>query len=278
MVYAKNFCLFVTVKRKIIVADSGGTKTDWCIVDDTGNEHFFSTDSYHPRMLNDSFLEEAKQFWLDQNVFDYSLFFFGAGCLQVDKKQLMTDFFGGLGFKSVDVQSDLIGAGLALNGGNGWGAICGTGSVVFRLENGELKELRGGLGRALGDEGSGYYFGKLVSEAFQKNELSDEVMQRLQSLDLIPEIYATLALQLHDLKNDPSIMPIHEANVRLLRDRFLHQPTQDGECITSVSIVGSYAFHHQEIFQRIFLEHDIQIKSLLERPIIALTNYLLASR
>lgn len=267
----KNFCLFVTVKRKVIVADSGGTKTDWCIVDDTGNKHFFSTSSYHPRMLDGSFWEEAKQFWRKQNVFDYSLFFFGAGCLHSDKKQLMTDFFETLGFKVVDVQSDLIGAGLALNSGNGWGAICGTGSVVFRLENGQLKELRGGLGRELGDEGSGYYFGKLVSKAIEANELPTEITTKIKGIEFNSEKFSEFSHLLSSYKNEPSIVRLHQQNFELFSDKYLHE-------IKNIGVVGSYAFYHQEIFKIILQEHSITPEIFLEKPINRLVDYFLVRR
>lgn len=259
------------MKNGIIIADSGGTKTDWCIVDDAGNKHFFSTGSYHPRRINPRFSQEAKRFWLKYNLFDYTLFFFGAGCLREEKKQQMHTFFCDLGFEHVEVQSDLIGAGLALNNGNGWGAICGTGSVVFRLENGELKELRGGLGRELGDEGSGYYFGKLVSKAIEANELSIEISTKLKGMEFDLDKFSEFSMLLSNDTSEPSILHLHERNIELFRDKYL----QD---IKKISIVGSYAFHRQEIFKKTLNDQSIVVELFLDKPIDKLVDYILRYR
>lgn len=73
----------------------------------------------------------------------------------------------------VPIVSDVNLASMALlNKNQSLGVILGTGSVFFTK-----KQVYGGFGHSLGDEGSGYYFGKLVLkkylEEFEENYVSD---------------------------------------------------------------------------------------------------------
>ncbi len=38
-----------------LIADSGGTKTDWCGIDEQKEKHSFTTESYHPIVIDTDF-------------------------------------------------------------------------------------------------------------------------------------------------------------------------------------------------------------------------------
>ena len=172
------------MKNLEIIADSGGTKTDWIISNENGVLTRITTESYHPRNIGIDFLTRNKVLWSEiTNLQDYRLHFYGSGCLKKENA-LMKEALSSIGFIDPQVSSDMDAAAKALKIENGWGAICGTGSVVFKVSNGKIIEIRGGLGRELGDEGSGYYFGKLIAKAvlekgiliplISMNDLNDE--------------------------------------------------------------------------------------------------------
>ncbi len=256
------------IKPKLI-ADSGGTKTDWCFVDEQGEKQFFTTESYHPRSIDDLDLISQRTFWDSySSIENLELLFFGAGCLSPQNQQKMIDFFQKMGFKNCSVQSDILAAGYALNGGEGWGAICGTGSVAFHMSNKKLIKLQGGLGRDLGDEGSGYYFGKLIASKLVSGQLRHDEVSALAHLELSPENYSKIPHLLSAVKDKEVIREIHKENISLFVKAYL-----DG--CQELSFCGSYAFHHQEIFKETLQYFGIRCISFIERPIEKLVDFLL---
>src|SRR5690606_6408527 len=145
--------------------EGGGTKTDWRILEEGQVIDSFQTRSYHPSHWNDVFFEEVAEFWIKKLPSTYKLKGFLAGRLRLEKRSELESALlkRGLHFS---VSSDLHAAGIAAYGphGRGWCAIAGTGSVLFHFNAGEVTEIRGGKGHEEGDEGSAYYFGKLVLE------------------------------------------------------------------------------------------------------------------
>jgi len=87
----ENSCYFSKMKKKaILIADSGGSKTDWCLVDYLGNRNNFTTDSYHPHLINEDWIGAKRDFWLDYtSVYSITLHFFGAGCLSPVNREKM---------------------------------------------------------------------------------------------------------------------------------------------------------------------------------------------
>ncbi len=78
-----------------------------------------------------------------------------------DRRILKTKFSKKLGFKKIRIETDTM-TGLygAIGSGNGIILISGTGSVLFGKYNNKFYRT-GGWGRILGDEGSGYWIGKM---------------------------------------------------------------------------------------------------------------------
>lgn len=154
------------MKRAKLIADSGGTKTDWVLIDELNNCLYFTTDSYHPIHVTHEWIQEKTTFWLNYTQkYELEVHFFGAGCLREENQFKMLAAFEEWGMRNVSVKSDILAAYLATsNQENGYVAILGTGSVIGRIEKYEVSEIYGGLGYLKGDEGSGYYFGKLIIE------------------------------------------------------------------------------------------------------------------
>ena len=107
--------------------------------------------------------------------YDLEVHFFGAGCLREENQLKMLAAFEQLGMRNVSVKSDILAGYLATSDQeSGFVAIVGTGSVIGRIENREVSEIYGGLGYLNGDEGSGYYFGKLIIEKILANHFSKQ--------------------------------------------------------------------------------------------------------
>ncbi len=260
--------------KPVLIADSGGTRTDWCLVGQDGAPLFFEGASYHPLHLTPSFLAGQKAWWQRHHpeCLNTPLYFFGAGCYRAENAVAMENFLREVGFSSVSVASDLHAAGWSTLGKrSGWVAILGTGSVLFEWENGKVKQIIGGKGYLEGDEGSGYYFGKLVVAAYTNGEFSPAELQFLASCvdlekvaadrgtDREKKSFAELSLQLEAV---PFVEKYHEENLRTFVRTHLSEihPEQ-------LNFAGSYACHQRLKLQEILAEQGIEPGNLADRPI-----------
>ena len=272
------------MKQPLLIADSGGTKTDWCFVDELGNKDYFTSESYHPSNWTSEFIEQISIFWEQRaQLKEAQLHFFCAGCLNPEKAKQLELIFHSLGFKDVTVKSDLHAAGLALFGNRqGTFAILGTGSVLVDWNAGEVVSVFGGKGHVQGDEGSGFYFGKLVYEAYLKRELSidqERILEKEVDLNLLAEKYKrgdtkyVLAELANTLKNEQhQFLDFHIKNIRAFYDSVLEQRVP-----IDLQVVGGYFFYNSAILKPIFHDLKVHVTDFQHRPIYALVDYMIAS-
>lgn len=265
--------------RQYLIADSGGSKTDWCFIDVCKTKTYFTTKSYHPSNCDDEFVESEIEFWnKHQYMMEAELHFYGAGCYTLDGREEIKKTLKDIGFENNIVLSDLHGAGAALFGEtNGVVAILGTGSVLFNWENQDVINVIGGKGFLIGDEGSGFYFGKLVYEAFNNNELSVEqksVFSSVADLNKIESainsgkhkfILGELSLKLQDYRL--LFKTYHEQNAKSFCEAHL-----ENEAELNISVLGGYGYYHRDILRPIFESCGVRISQFLRRPIEALVE------
>ncbi len=185
----------------ILIADSGSTKTDWILLNEQLeisrqfstkglNPNVITTDAVFNLLITDPAIEKI--------IPDVSkLFFYGSGCGSEKNVKAMHETLRSVFKKAaVEVKSDLYGAAYAVSGNKG-GIICilGTGSNSC-FYNG--KELSGGnfsLGYLLGDEGSGFYFGKRLLRDYFYGILPAELKEKFSAAypfsrdELIRKVY-----------------------------------------------------------------------------------------
>ena len=260
--------------KQYLIADSGGTKTDWCLIDQNNGKTFFTTESYHPVHWNHDFFLCYRMYW--ENIEDkegIAVFFFGAGCFHSENCQEISRFLKSLGFGSVEIYSDLHSAAISCYGEkNGKVAILGTGSVLFDWNNGEIVHRIGGKGHLLGDEGSGYYFGKLIIEGFRNNSLNEYQQKsikkwKIDQIDLNDKFeVANISKLLSNEKEEFST--VHGQNI----EQFIasHQLLLSK---SKIAIVGSYGFHHQDIISKTFEKYTLPVPEFIEKPISLLVEH-----
>jgi hypothetical protein len=265
------------MKRAKLIADSGGTKTDWVLIDELNNCHYFTTDSYHPIHVTHEWIQEKSSFWLDYTQkFELEVHFFGAGCMREENQLKMLAAFEQWGMRNVSVKSDILAAYLATSDQkNGYVAILGTGSVIGRIENREVSEIYGGLGYLKGDEGSGYYFGKLIIEKILANHFSEQTDKQLieilgakeflkEKLGENPDksFVASISFLLKDIQNE-EISAVHLENAMT----FIHLYLPKTEQNRTIGIVGSYGFYQRRLFSDLFQKQGWTVVKLVEKPI-----------
>jgi len=282
--FKKNSAYFSTMKKALLIADSGGSKTDWCLIDQLGNRHYFQTASYHPHLMSDQWISQQAKNWLDYTrIYDLEVHFFGAGCLKDQNRKLVEKAFTTWNIERVNISSDLIGAAYSLLGDeDGVIGILGTGSVAAKIEGQSVKEVYGGFGYLLGDEGSGYAFGKKLLHNYIKDCFSIELSHSLKEIlgereEIIAEVYgpqgkqfiAGIAKSTHELSVFNEIVQIHEQNIVEFVEQYLQKIPE----LKDVSFVGSYAFHHQNILRKVLKMKGLQLHKVIERPIEELAEY-----
>lgn len=251
--------------KNLLIGESGGTKTDWCFITDS-KKSYFTTESYHPRNFTSEFISKQHLFWSNYSELENcEIHFYGSGCFKVEAQAKMRDYLNQIGLENTNVNSDLLGASIALGLNGNWGAIAGTGSVVFRADNENIIELRGGLGRELGDEGSGYYFGKLLIEALHSNQLDVTIQQEIESLIKYNE-ESQLPKLVEKFKDNQSILKIHKTNISMFVEKYL-------DSIDLIHFCGSYAFYNQDIFSETLIENGIKPGLFIERPLHKIVDF-----
>ncbi len=272
---------FKEQQKAILIADSGGTKTDWCLIIND-QCYFFSTESYHPTSLDQTSKVELLSFWktVTQKL-TITCQFYGAGCSTLENQEKMkAHFTQNSTFQSFDVASDLVAAGVALLGNDeGYVGILGTGSVLTYYQNKQITEIIGGFGYLLGDEGRGYYFGKLALQKYLNKELWEGLTAVVevhygQRAAILQNCYSPngkafiSSLQLHSENESiqQEINLIHKENIDLFLSKYLPKNTTKKE----ISFVGSYAFYQQEILKIALEKVDWKLRVVIQKPIEAL--------
>ena len=158
----------------ILIADSGGTKIDWCLIDGLEEIKRVKTSGFNATIEPYSTLVEliknevAKDFPSSADI--ESVFFYGAGCIGDAKEavaHVLQEFFPASG---IEVESDMLGASRGLCGTRkGLVCILGTGSNTCLYNGKDIEMSIPAMGYILGDEGSGAVLGRLlVSDVFKK--------------------------------------------------------------------------------------------------------------
>lgn len=165
----------------ILVADSGSTKTTWCLLNKTGEHYFFNTEGYNPYFVTTSYIIQSLTENLPAGINAPSIsevWFYGAGCFE-DKKdiisQALTNIFVNAG---IYVGLDLLGSARAVLGSKpGFVAILGTGANSCLYDGSKITTNIDSAGYLIGDEGSGFYIGKKLLSDYIRGYMPPPVGQ-----------------------------------------------------------------------------------------------------
>lgn len=173
-------------KKSILVADSGGTKTDWIVGCDAGDARIIRTEGLNPNMLSqDSIVQilhrEVVPSLRSESI--QSIYFFGAGLGLPDNRNLLklliTQAFPKV--SDIHVATDLLGAAHAgLGFKSGIVAILGTGSAAVRYDGTKIQQRCGGWGYLFGDDGSGITLGKSWIRLYLEERLPETLMDAFE--------------------------------------------------------------------------------------------------
>ncbi len=274
----------------ILIADSGSSKTEWCLLTGTkkktiitqGMSPYFLSGDQIKKILVENILPEVK------NSLPAKIFFYGTGCSNAGNVKMVKDAFKAV-FKSADVfiDHDLMGAAKALCGNEkGVACILGTGSNSCYYNGKKIIKNSPGLGYVLGDEGSGAYLGKKVIQYYLYNTFDEDLMERFNAkfntdaagiLDAVykkplPNKYlAGYALFLAENRGHFMIENIIEDG---FNDFFFNHIYKYRESWTMpVHFTGSIAFGFKDVLKDMCHSYELQLGKVLKRPMDGLIKF-----
>ena len=167
-----------------LIADSGSTKTEWCLLKNN-KPVVFTSQGMSPYFVDSEGMEKIireEVSFFEKNKVD-EIFFYGTGCKNpANKKMIKKVLMQIFSDASVEVDNDLSGAAKALCGNEkGIACILGTGSNSCYYNGKRIVKNSPGIGFILGDEGSGAYLGKKVIQHFLYNIFDEDLRPRFDA-------------------------------------------------------------------------------------------------
>lgn len=273
-----------------LIADSGSTKTHWCVTDENGVVKDIFTKGINPFYQTEEEIKAELILNLLPQLSEYpinSIHFYGAGCSFPEKKLMVSNALSTF-YKDakIEIESDLLGAARSLFGNNkGIACILGTGSNSCFYDGENIVENVSPLGFILGDEGSGAVMGKLLIADCLKNQLPTELKEKLMTqYALTPAIVlenvykkpfpnrylAQFTPFLLENLEEPCIFNlVFEAFDAFLVRNVMQYSLEEME----VGFVGSIAYHFRDTLEMVAYERGIKISSIVQSPMGGLTPH-----
>ena len=276
----------------ILIADSGSTKTDWCVVENgvlvqqiftKGTNPFFQSEEEISNEIATALLPELKT-----DEFD-AVYFYGAGCGFPDKIEIVHRAISKqLKVRgNVEVATDMLAAARGLCGREaGIACIMGTGSNSCYYDGENIVANVSPLGFILGDEGSGACLGKLMVGDLLKNQMNPELKEKflkqfdLTPADIIDRVYrkpfpnrflASLSPFLAQNINEPCV---HELVLNSFKAFFKRNIMQyENYQNLKVNLIGSVAFYYKEVLAEAAEAMGIQLGTIIQSPMEGLIKY-----
>jgi N-acetylglucosamine kinase-like BadF-type ATPase len=279
------------IKTMILLADSGSTKTDWCLVNQEEVVLHVHTKGINPFFQDTAEIATMIGEQLVPALLPYSeqiegVYFYGAGCAFPEKNKLVEDAIAQYITCSIEVGSDLLGMARALCGKkSGIACIIGTGSNSCYYNGKDIVDNVSPLGFILGDEGSGAVLGKLLVSDCLKYQLTPSLEKaffdefKLTRADILDRVYkqpfpnrflASLSPFLLKHIGEPSVYALV---ARAFKDFFIRNVMHYDYQKHTVYMVGSIAYYYQEVIHTVAEELGIQLGEIKKSPMDGLINY-----
>jgi glucosamine kinase len=275
-----------------LIADSGGTKTEWRLVTPEGtqttyftqgiNAYFHTTDSIY-QILKPELLDK-----LPVEALPTEVFFYGAGCSTPLRQEIVQDALVRLlPTSTIEVEHDMLGACRALCG-DSEGIVCiiGTGSNACVYDGTQLASEERSLGYILGDEGSGAYLGKQLVTAFLQNRLYPPIARefaeqfQVTRATVLERVYRSeypnryLAqfsrFFLDHLHDEDCYAMVFESFAEFI-DRYVC--TLPAYRAYTINCTGSVAFHYRQVLERVLWAKRMKLGKVINSPIDGLVTY-----
>ena len=273
-----------------LIADSGATKCEWCLLNNGKKETFFTT-GISPYFLDAqqivALLEKELMPYLQNNNLN-EVFFYGTGLGNPGNVIIIHEALKKL-FPAAEVkaETDLLAAARALFGNEkGIACILGTGSNSCFYDGENIIKNTPSLGYILGDEGSGADLGKKVLQYYLYDIFEEDLRSGFDAMldtnrvEILENLYkkpfpnrylAGFAIFLSGNRGHYMIENILED---CFNNFFINQLDKYTEVRTlPVSFVGSIAFAFKDVLQELCNRSQFKPGQVLKNPMEGLVKY-----
>jgi glucosamine kinase len=274
----------------ILIADSGSTKTSWCLTDNNGFTQYFLTNGINPFFRTSTDIaDELREKLLPQiDAEIQQIYFYGAGIINQEKGNIVKNALQQLFPKAENkVESDLLAAARATLGKDkGIACILGTGSNSCLYNGEEIVEHIPPLGFILGDEGSGATLGRKLVADFLKGIMPKNISNKFKNQfqltysDFLEGVYkkekpnrflAQFVPFLHENIDSEYCFNLVKNSFEEFIKRNVLSYTEFQ--IQPISFVGSVAFYFQEQLKNVLEKNHLQFKTVLKEPLNGLVKF-----
>lgn len=276
-----------------LIADSGSTKTSWCMLDNNLQQDHYKTIGYNPHYISSegivkSMKENLLQMMVAQPEEIKEVHFYGAGCstpADVNTvEQALTECFPK---SKIIVEHDLLAAARSLCGHDaGISCILGTGSNSCYYDGEDIKDNVPALGFTVGDEGGGSNLGRLLVKSYFYREMDEKLAAafyeryELTKAILLDNIYqkplpnrymAQFTLFYRDHRDHPIIKKLLSDNFRgfLTRQVSKYEKAQE----LPIHYIGSIAYYFREELEQVMREMNMTIGKVVRNPMDGLIAF-----
>ncbi len=273
-----------------LIADSGSTKTEWCLVNGK-KKTMINTQGISPYFLSGEQIRMILEKELLPKLKKESpaeIYFYGTGCSNPANVKMVKHAIQSVFKKaSIMVDHDLMGAAKALCGNEkGVACILGTGSNSCYFNGRKIVKNSPGLGYVLGDEGSGTYLGRKVIQYYLYNTFDPDLMDRFNAkyktnaLEILDAVYkkplpnrylAGFAGFLVENRGHYMIENIIEDS---FNDFFFNHVYKYRESWTlPIHFVGSIAYGFKDVLKEMCNSYELQLGRVLKNPMEGLIKF-----
>lgn len=274
-----------------LIADSGATKAEWCLLDGKKKKSIF-TQGISPYFLNTEQISQilAKELVpFTGRVEINEIYYYGTGCINtvnanIVRKALKKVFPMA---DNVEVTHDVMAAARGLYGDdNGVACILGTGSSACYYNGKKITNNKPGLGYVLGDEGSGASLGKKILQYYLYGTFDEELNGRFELkfkttkdaiLDNVykkPMANRYLASFTPFLSENRGHYMVENIIEDSLNDFFFHHICKFRESWTQpVSFVGGISYYFKDVLQDLCNSYEFTMGRILKNPMEGLSEY-----
>jgi glucosamine kinase len=277
----------------ILIADSGGSKTDWRFIQRDGKIGQANSQGFNPYYqpiedlkinVRDTLLPKLKS--IGESV--EKIYFYGAG-VSSEKNQLVIKnaFLEFFPEAEIEIGWDLLAAARALCGREpGIACIMGTGSNSCLYDGEKIVDNVANLGWILADEGSGANIGRkflvdylrkkqpetLAEQFHDRFPLSrEEFLERVYQHEKPSAFLASFAKFIFQHLKEPYCYKlVYDSFAEFYENNVMKYENYQN---LKVHFTGSIGFYFSDVLRQVANDRGITVKNILEGPISGLTLY-----
>lgn len=274
---------------KVLIADSGFTKTDWRLIQNDG-----SIEQARTAGINPYYQTEEEMLTVIKDLYDqipdkiHEIYFYGTGCSSGTNREkiarLLSKYYP---TAKIDVNHDLLAAARSLCGDQaGIACIIGTGTNSCLYDGEKITQNVPSLGWAIADEGGGTYLGKMLVTDYYRKDMPSHLREIFkETFGLTKDKFLTHIYQ--EPMPGRFLASFAKFIGQQIHEPYMHQLVATGfdTFITKnvmkyedydklpVHFTGSVAYYFSNILRQVAQDKGIFVKHISEYPIAGLTLF-----